>query len=83
MSPALESRLRMLLATYAPEGTRDTDDLTFQARALLSIFREAAAIGAELEREGCVDVIATSGDVFRSVVDQAAAQARLRARGGR
>lgn len=37
--------------------------------------------GAEVERKECIDVVATSGDQFASVVGQAEVQKRIRARG--
>lgn len=49
----------------------------------LSLLRAAACIGAEIEREACIDVVATSGDQFASVTHQAEVQARIRVRGGK
>jgi hypothetical protein len=50
---------------------------------LVKVLVLASKIGADLERQACIDVIATSGDLFASVVDQAEAQKRIRERGSK
>lgn len=47
----LEEKLRALFAEHLPSNTLRHDDVTMQAGALMSLLRDAAFLGAEVERE--------------------------------
>jgi hypothetical protein len=69
-----ERRLRKL--AEVPDGPLLGHDLERYEFALA-----AARIGAEVERDQCITVVATSGDQFASILAQAEVQKRIRARG--